>query len=338
MRQTRTPTWKRIVYGLLIVLLAAEAVVLAAVWQRGRNKSADQVDTTHGTERLITLKVGGVHQYFLIRGQLLVNKPVILYVHRGPGAPLLPDARWIGARTGLEQEALMVYWEPRGAGKSRTPEMLQVNPTVDDFTNNICDLAAHFKTEFDRRGVVLMGANFGGYLSLKASQRCPEHLLGTAVINPWWKGAAAESLAGSARSRAKWTIGHQLWWLATSPEYDWREAWDLVRRGNPTRERMETAIKSMDLLQELGEKPLTIPILLAQSIEEAKRTEAEQQFASLKADDKSMIWIDNAGSDAILDAPELVGQAVKTRLEIWLKPPKLAPSPEELKKMSAGAP
>jgi hypothetical protein len=57
--------------------------------------------------------LGGIEQWILIRGRDQ-TRPVLLFLHGGPGAPLFPYARDIGARVKLEQHFLMFYGEQRG--------------------------------------------------------------------------------------------------------------------------------------------------------------------------------------------------------------------------------
>jgi pimeloyl-ACP methyl ester carboxylesterase len=337
------PLWKIILYSLLTIVLGLEAVVLAAVWQRGQNKNQNSLELSHGIERLITLKLNGADQYFLIRGEVMTGKPVVIYLHHGPGHPAFPDVRWIGRQSGLEQDALMIYWEPRGSGKSWNAAMLKTNSTVDDYLNDVCTMAQHFRAEYEKAGVVLMGVNFGGYLAARATAKCPNDLIGAIAIDPWLKKTAVGPLEGSASTRGNWKMPQRLWWLATTPEYDWREAQEIYRRGNPTAERMAAAINDIDLAKEIqadlgslkvekedgiarpvviGATAVSKPLLFLHATEDqvVPRAEIEAFVAKFPAQEKDLIWIDRAGHNSVIDAPAAVGQAVKTRLAKWMEP------------------
>ena len=59
--------------------------------------------------------LGGIEQYMIIRGADS-TKPVMLYLHGGPGSPEIAFMK--ETNTELEKDFVMVYWEQRGAGKS----------------------------------------------------------------------------------------------------------------------------------------------------------------------------------------------------------------------------
>ena len=61
------------------------------------------------------VELGGLEQWITIRGAD-VSKPLLLWLHGGPGSPQMPLAHHLDRR--LEQEFVFVHWDQRGAGKS----------------------------------------------------------------------------------------------------------------------------------------------------------------------------------------------------------------------------
>ena len=61
------------------------------------------------------VKLGGQEQYLIIRGEDR-TKPVMLFLHGGPGNPELAFMK--DKNREIEKDFVMVYWEERGAGKS----------------------------------------------------------------------------------------------------------------------------------------------------------------------------------------------------------------------------
>ncbi|GAI25126.1 unnamed protein product, partial [marine sediment metagenome] len=64
-----------------------------------------------------TVTLGGVEQTVTIRGAD-TTKPVLLFLHGGPGMPSSPWATWNNVHTDLEENFVFVHWDQRGAGKS----------------------------------------------------------------------------------------------------------------------------------------------------------------------------------------------------------------------------
>src|SRR6056297_1877985 len=63
------------------------------------------------------LEIGGTEQAILINGKNAEN-PVLVYLHGGPGFPMLPFVPFSESMEKLEEQFTIVYWEQRGTGKS----------------------------------------------------------------------------------------------------------------------------------------------------------------------------------------------------------------------------
>ncbi|MFC2026265.1 alpha/beta fold hydrolase, partial [Chloroflexota bacterium] len=69
-----------------------------------------------------TVILGGVEQTVTIRGAD-TTKPVLLFLHGGPGMPSSPWAAWNNVHADLEQNFVFVHWDQRGAGKSFSEDL-----------------------------------------------------------------------------------------------------------------------------------------------------------------------------------------------------------------------
>jgi hypothetical protein len=62
------------------------------------------------------VEIGGVKQAIMINGKSHDN-PVLVFLHGGPGFPMLPFAPYSESMKELEKQYTIVYWEQRGTGK-----------------------------------------------------------------------------------------------------------------------------------------------------------------------------------------------------------------------------
>lgn len=81
----------------------ALVLVLMALWRgdlQQQRRASELIRTEGGLDSLERLWVGGTEQWVLLRGHRQ-NSPVLLYLHSGPGDPVLARTRAFSA-TGLE--------------------------------------------------------------------------------------------------------------------------------------------------------------------------------------------------------------------------------------------
>jgi hypothetical protein len=89
-------------------------------------KSLQRLSTPRAVDVTRVLHLGGVAQVVSIRGE-----PVLVFVHGGPGTPLMPTA-WMWQRP-VEEFFTVVHYDqraPSGSGSSATAVSQPVEPTV----------------------------------------------------------------------------------------------------------------------------------------------------------------------------------------------------------------
>ncbi len=69
------------------------------------------------------LRLGGLDQWVMIRGESLTN-PLLILLHGGPGFTEMRFFRHFNAP--LEKGFTVVYWDQRGTGKSFDPKIPQI--------------------------------------------------------------------------------------------------------------------------------------------------------------------------------------------------------------------
>jgi pimeloyl-ACP methyl ester carboxylesterase len=174
------------------------------------------------------LRLGGLDQWVLIRGESLAN-PLLVFLHGGPGMSETAFFRFHCAP--LEKVFTCVYWDQRGAGKSFDPSTPECSMTADRIVADLDELVDTVRERVGHKNVVLLGHSWGSALGVLYATRFPNKVavyVGCGQLGDWGAGESAS--------------------------YAWALA-EAERRGH------RRAIKQ---LREIGPPPHTVPQLLAQ--------------------------------------------------------------------------
>jgi len=117
------------------------------------------------------LKIGGVEQYILIRGDDAAN-PVLLFLHGGPGMPMMYLAYRF--QRPLEKHFIVVQWDRRGAGKSYDPNIPTNSMSVSQEISDARELVNYLRVRFHQQRIYLVGHSYGTYLGMLLVQRYPQ--------------------------------------------------------------------------------------------------------------------------------------------------------------------
>ncbi len=141
------------------------------------------------------LRLGGLDQWVLIRGENLAN-PVLVVLHGGPG---FSDTAFLRYHTPeLEKAFTVVYWDQRGAGRSYRPDIPRSSMTVAQFMEDLDELVDMVRGRFGKSKVAILGHSWGTALGVLYTARFPEKVavyVGVAQVG--------ESAAGEAASYSK---------------------------------------------------------------------------------------------------------------------------------------
>lgn len=154
-----------------LVLVVIAGAVFALTVLRGPTPGLPGPRSVASLEKT---RLGGVEQWVLIRGQDR-DKPVLLFLHGGPGMPAMFLAHRF--QRDLERDFVVVHWDRRGAGKSfaaaRRGTGLSVGRTLED----TFELTRILRTRFGQERIYLVGHSWGSYLGLLAARAHPEYYL-----------------------------------------------------------------------------------------------------------------------------------------------------------------
>jgi pimeloyl-ACP methyl ester carboxylesterase len=157
-----------LVFG-VIVFLFLIGVILEFIVLRGRTPAISVPGSITSLEKH---KIGGVDQWILIRGYDQ-TKPVLLFLHGGPGMPSMYLAHKFQSE--LERDFVVVHWDRRGAGKSFDAHLQVSALSVRQTLNDTYELTRNLRERFHQQRIYLVGHSWGSYLGLLAVHEHPEY-------------------------------------------------------------------------------------------------------------------------------------------------------------------
>ena len=166
---------KIILYFLLSII--ATLIVLALVlWAKSpgttspiTDKNGEKIEKSIASVE--TIKLGGVDQYLIIRGAD-TTKPVVLFLHGGPGSPEVAFMR--ETNTAIENDYVMVYWEQRGAGKSYSKDLPVESMNLEQFILDTKELSEMLAKRFKKEKIYIMGHSWGSFLGILTAYEYPD--------------------------------------------------------------------------------------------------------------------------------------------------------------------
>jgi pimeloyl-ACP methyl ester carboxylesterase len=122
---------------------------------------------------LATIPLGGVNQSLLVQGKH-ESDPVLLFLHGGPGVPIIPFVRDFDANAKLQEHFVVVYWDQRGAGKSYDADIPAASMNIAQFLADTYELVEILRARFQTPKIYLVGHSWGSILGVLTVARHPE--------------------------------------------------------------------------------------------------------------------------------------------------------------------
>jgi pimeloyl-ACP methyl ester carboxylesterase len=172
------------------------------------------------------LRLGGLDQWVMIRGESLAN-PLLILLHGGPGFSETRLFRRFNAP--LEKSFTVVYWDQRGTGKSFDRKIPRSSMTVEQFIADLDELVDAVCTRVGKNKVAIFGHSWGSALGVLYAARFPEKVaayVGSGQIGDWSAGESASyafALAEAERRNNR-TALRELRAIG-APPYDARSVW-----------------------------------------------------------------------------------------------------------------
>jgi proline-specific peptidase len=155
--------------GLLLLL------IFILLTYRAYLERTTRIKTPNGISSLEEITLGNVRQWIFIRGTDQKN-PVLLFLHGGPGAPLLgmPSSRIFDAE--LIKHFTVVHWDQRGAGKSFNRNIPADSMTIDRFVEDCNELINYLRERLHTEKVFLVAHSGGTIIGIKTAYKYPEKI------------------------------------------------------------------------------------------------------------------------------------------------------------------
>ncbi|QTD41843.1 alpha/beta fold hydrolase [Sporosarcina sp. Te-1] len=143
---------------------------------------------------MVELNINDTTQYILIEGTD-TQKPVILFLHGGPGQPLPFGVSSRGVYKEITEHFLAVYYDQRGAGKSYQNDIpihtMNINQYVED-TNEVVD---YLRQRFSQNKIYVAGMSWGSIIGMKFIHHNPEKVQMYFGISQFVSNAKSQTLS-----------------------------------------------------------------------------------------------------------------------------------------------
>jgi len=165
------------IFLLIIVAIAGFFLLLyiGLLLYKSYLRNSTRIETSNGISSLEEITLGDLKQWVFIRGTDQ-NNPVLLFLHGGPGAPLLgmSSSRIFDAE--LIKHFTVVHWDQLGAGKSYDRDIPVNSMTLDRFVEDCNELIDYLRNKFHTQKVFLVAHSGGTIIGIKTAYKYPEKI------------------------------------------------------------------------------------------------------------------------------------------------------------------
>jgi len=294
------------------------------------------------------LRLGGLDQWVMIRGESLANPPLIL-LSGGPGLSETGLFRHFNAA--LEKSFTVVYWDQRGSGKSFDRTIRRSSMTVEQFIADLDQLVEVVRERVGQSQVAIFGHSWGSALGVLYAARFPEKVgayVGSGQIGDWSAGetssyafalAEAERLENHKALKQLRAIGppphtvDQLWtertWLQRMEgKLGARALWDmgrivlagsessvldlpnLMRGFRFSLDTMWAEVSKLNLIRLAPALQVPVFFLLGRSDHWVPPEVSMAYINVLTAPSKTIVWFENSGHEPFMDEPDKFNRAM----------------------------
>ena len=144
------------------------------------------VDTT------ATFQINGIRQFVRVKGKD-VSKPILLFLHGGPGGSLMQKFDKISGK--LQQHFVVAHWDQRETGETLKLNKSAQPLTLQLFYDDTHDLIDSLLKRFNKPKLYLVGYSWGSGLGFYIADRYPELLHAYIPVSPVIDGRRSDSIS-----------------------------------------------------------------------------------------------------------------------------------------------
>jgi len=150
---------------ILIVLLLSVFSCLKNKVIKNKNIYKKSIDSFESVD------INGLKQWILIRSND-INKPILLYLHGGPGHSVIPFAH--KATDKLLDHFIVVHWDQRGTGLSYSENIPDNTMNFDQFIDDTYQVVRYLINRFNKEKIYLLGHSWGSALGIMTINKYPD--------------------------------------------------------------------------------------------------------------------------------------------------------------------
>ncbi len=139
-----------ILTGLLLLVIISLLVV------KNHLRNSTKIKTPNGISSLEEITLGNSKQWIFIRSTDQ-NNPVLIFLHGGPGVPLLGMASSRNLDAQLIKHFTVIHWDQRGAGKSYNTEIPVNSMKFSRLVEDCNELIDYLRDRFNKEIFFLLG-------------------------------------------------------------------------------------------------------------------------------------------------------------------------------------
>lgn len=117
--------------------------------------------------------IGEMEQFIMVRGKD-VSKPLLLFLHGGPGYPQISYARKYQEK--LENEFIVVNWDQRGSGMSYSNDVPKNTMNREQFVKDTIELIDYLCNKYQKQKLFLSGHSWGTEIGICVIDEAPDKI------------------------------------------------------------------------------------------------------------------------------------------------------------------
>jgi len=165
-----------VIVGVVLILLLSGLIWLLFAKKKHNKRVA--ITTSDGIDLGEYVTIGGIQQFLYHRGEN-INNPVILFLHGGPGSPMLPFVQ--DFQLPWEKHLTVVHWEQRNSGKTfykNDPSKVAPTTTIDQLVADTHEIVLYLKQKYGKDKIWIVGHSWGSILGSLFVHRHPQSVQG----------------------------------------------------------------------------------------------------------------------------------------------------------------